>query len=97
MTDTLALSLQSCNMILIDGLHAFDFSLADDGALRIESMDGRELKRWNFSAEQLAAALFDEAGGAWTLSNETSSHQVVCLSAFSASDEEDPAEELEQE
>ena len=83
--------LQTSGMLLINDLHAFDFVL-DAGELRIECMDGRELKRWRFTDAQLAAAHFDDALQAWQISNDTGSHRLVCLSAFSPSDEDDEQE-----
>lgn len=83
--------LETSGMLLINDLHAFDFVL-DAGELRIECMDGRELKRWRFSAEQLAAASFDDAQQSWGISNDTGSYQLVCLSGFSATDEDDEQE-----
>jgi hypothetical protein len=35
-------------MLLIDGLHAFDFT-ADETGLTVECMDGRQLRRWSFT------------------------------------------------
>jgi hypothetical protein len=43
-------------MLLIDGLHAFDFTF-DETGLVIECMDGRQLRRWSFTPEQVAAAM----------------------------------------
>ncbi len=83
--------LETSGMLLIDDLHAFDFVL-DAGELRIECMDGRELKRWKFTSAQLAAAHFDEAQQFWAISNENGSYRLVCLSAFSPSDEDDEQE-----
>ena len=83
--------LETSGMLLINDLHAFDFVL-DAGELRIECMDGRELKRWRFTAEQLAAASFDDVQQSWEISNETGSYQLVCLSGFSVTDEDDEQE-----
>lgn len=95
MSESLATLLQSANLLLIDGLHAFDFTLADDGSLHIEVMDGRAHKRWQFSAEQLQAAQHDPEADAWRLANEQATHMLVCLSAFSATDEEGDDDETE--
>ncbi len=83
--------LETSGMLLIDDLHAFDFVL-DAGELRIECMDGRELKRWHFTAAQIAAANFDETQQFWAISNDKGSYRLVCLSAFSPSDEDDEQE-----
>ncbi|MGR3896067.1 DUF5629 family protein [Pseudomonas sp. 1176_21] len=83
---TLAQALESCDMLLIDGLHAFDF-IFDDTGLRIELMDGRALKKWQFSPEQIGNATL--AGEHWQLSDDTGEHQLVCMSALRASEEDD--------
>jgi len=83
---TLSHVLESCDMLLVDGLHAFDFTY-DDTGLRIECMDGRALKKWSFSPEQIAAARAD--GGDWLIAADTAEHRLVCMSAFRAPDEED--------
>ncbi len=83
-------TLKTNPMLLIDGLHVFDFSLDEAGALRAEAMDGRESKRWSFSAQAVAAATLD--GDTWSVQGEAGPQRIVCLNAFSASDDEtDPA------
>ncbi|QXI39986.1 DUF5629 family protein [Pseudomonas xantholysinigenes] len=86
---TLATALAACDMLLIDGLHAFDFTF-DESGLTIECMDGRQLRRWVFSADQVAAA--SGAGDDWSLSDGEGEHRLVCMSAFRAPDEEDDEE-----
>ena len=54
--DNLTTILATSDMLEIDGLHAFDFSL-DDQKLLIICMDGRAEKRWSFSLEQVKAAV----------------------------------------
>eukprot|EP01133_Synstelium_polycarpum_P000302 gene302-358_t len=44
-TATLPDAFEDCQMVEIDGLHSFDFSL-DDQTLSIICMDGRVEKRW---------------------------------------------------
>ena len=83
MTDTppnLSRALTDSDMLIINGLHAFEFTF--DQQLLIESMDGRELKRWTFSPDQLNAATFDNSLQSWLLSNEDGEHRLVCLSAI---------------
>ncbi|WP_252091220.1 DUF5629 family protein [Pseudomonas sp. MWU13-3659] len=89
---TLATALESCDMLLIDGLHAFDFSF-DETGLTIECMDGRQLRRWAFTADQIAAAT--GAGDDWSLSSVDGEHRLVCMSAFRAPDEEDDEQEMD--
>lgn len=85
--DTLTIALAACNMLEIDGLHAFDFS-ADTTGLRIECMDGRANKRWTFTAQQVTDARFDETLQSWTLASDSGEHRLVCMSAFTAQDDE---------
>ncbi|MDD1016049.1 DUF5629 family protein [Pseudomonas rubra] len=83
---TLSQALASCDMLLIDGLHAFDFTF-DETGLHIELMDGRAFKKWFFTPEQIGAAKLD--GADWLIAADTGEHRLVCMSAFSASEEED--------
>ncbi|CAN7425242.1 DUF5629 family protein [Pseudomonas solani] len=90
---TLLDRLANSDMLEIDGLHAWQFEL-DAGALLIECVDGRTQRRWNFSAEQVQAAQFDAAQGTWTLHDDQGVHSLVCMEAFSGSnDDEDEGEE----
>lgn len=86
----LSTALKDSDMLIIDGLHAFDFTFEE--ALRIESMDGRELKRWTFSPDQLNAATFDSSLQSWLLSNEDGEHRLVCLSAIKGDNNNDEDE-----
>ena len=88
--DTLTRVLATSDMLIINGLHAFDFEL--DQHLQIQSMDGRELKRWTFSPEQLEAATFDESLQSWLLINDDGEHRLVCLSAIQGDNNNDEDE-----
>lgn len=88
--DTLTRVLATSDMLIINGLHAFDFKL--DQQLQIQSMDGRELKRWTFSPEQLEAATFDESLQSWLLINDDGEHRLVCLSAIQGDNNNDEDE-----
>lgn len=88
--DTLTCVLATSDMLIINGLHAFDFKL--DQQLQIQSMDGRELKRWTFSPEQLQAATFDESLQSWLLINDDGEHRLVCLSAIQGDNNNDEEE-----
>lgn len=79
-------------MLLIDGLHAFDFTQPEEGGLRIESMDGRDIKRWFFTSAEIDAATFDVTSQAWQINDAHGIHQLVCMSAFSASDDDSEEE-----
>ena len=83
--DSLILALQGSDMLLIDGLHAFDFTLDDTGLL-IECVDGRALRQWRFTAQQLAAARPIE--GEWALEGEKGPHRLRCMQAFSAREDD---------
>lgn len=88
---TLSQALQTCDMLLIDGLHCFDF-VHDDSGLRAECMDGRALKRWSFSVAQVEAARAE--GEDWLIEGDSGEHRLVCLGAVRApEDDEDDYEE----
>ncbi|AXM95806.1 DUF5629 family protein [Pseudomonas plecoglossicida] len=89
----LATALASCDMLLIDDLHAFEFT-CDETGLTVECMDGRQLRRWSFTAEQVAAAT--GAGEQWQLSDAQGEHRLVCMSAFSAPDEDEDEPDLDE-
>jgi len=89
----LATALASCDMLLIDGLHAFDFTF-DDTGLTVECMDGRQLRRWAFTTDQVAAAT--AAGDEWQLDDTQGQHRLVCMSAFRAPDEENDEPDLDE-
>ncbi len=83
---SLATALATCDMLLIDGLHAFDFTF-DETGLTVECMDGRQLRRWTFTPDQVAAAT--AVGDDWQLHDAQGEHRLVCMSAFRAPDEDD--------
>ena len=88
---TMRAALESSDMLIIDGLHAWDFSL-DDVQLLIKCMDGRAEKRWSFTPQQLDAAVFDDSLQSWTLVGDSGEHRLVCLSAVSASNDDEVGE-----
>ncbi|WLH88013.1 DUF5629 family protein [Pseudomonas sp. FP453] len=92
--NTLTTVLVTSDMLEIDGLHAFDFSL-DAQKLLITAMDGRAEKRWSFSLEQVQAATFDDALQSWTLVGDSGEHRLICLSAFTGNnDDEDDTDDV---
>jgi Family of unknown function (DUF5629) len=91
-TPTLLATLQSTTMLEIDGLHAWDFSLGDD-QLVIQAVDGRDKKIWKFTLAQVETATFDEQLQSWVLTDGSADHRLVCLDAFSPSDEDEAPEE----
>lgn len=91
--ETLTTVLEHADMLEIDGLHAFDFSL-DAETLLITAMDGRAEKRWRFSLEQVRAATFDDTLQSWTLTGDSGEHRLICLSAFTGNNnDEDEADD----
>lgn len=80
-------ALSSADMLLINDLHAFEFTL-DKSGLIIECMDGRELKRWHFVPESIAAARFEAEAGHWLIDGPDGVHRLTCLDAFTATDED---------
>ena len=92
---TMRAALESSDMLIIDGLHAWDFSL-DDVQLLIKCMDGRAEKRWSFTAQQLDAAVFYDSLQSWTLVGDSGEHRLVCLSALSASNDDDACEVVDE-
>lgn len=90
--ENLLAALQTSDMLEIDGLHAFDFTLTEE-QLNIESMDGRERKVWRFTSAQIGAASFDEALQSWVINDGNADHRIVTMSAFAARDEDDEEQE----
>ena len=90
---TLRTALETSDMLVIDGLHAWDFSL-DDVQLLIKCMDGRAEKRWSFSLEQVQAAVFDQTLQSWTLTDDKGEHRLVCMSGVTGNNnDEDEADD----
>lgn len=86
---TLPTALETCDMLLIDTLHAFDFSFDEEQTLHIECMDGRELKRWAFTLAEQQTAQPGAEPDSFVITRDGTSHTLTCLSAFSARDEDD--------
>ncbi|HEK0907284.1 MULTISPECIES: DUF5629 family protein [Pseudomonas] len=89
----LATALQTCDMLLIDGLHAFEFT-CDSSGLTIECMDGRQLRRWSFTPEQIAAARAE--GNDWLLDDAQAEHRLVLMSAFRAPEDDEDEADLQE-
>ncbi|NBA94301.1 DUF5629 family protein [Pseudomonas sp. R5(2019)] len=79
------------SMLLIDDLHAFEFDFDPAQGLKIECMDGRALKRWSFTPAQIEAARLD--GETWLIQSDAGEHRLVCLNAFSASEDDEGEDE----
>ncbi|TLG93168.1 hypothetical protein FEM54_05145 [Pseudomonas edaphica] len=92
-TATLLHAFEDCQMVEIDGLHTFDFSL-DDQKLLIICMDDRAEKRWSFSLEQVKAAVFDPTLQSWTLTGDSGEHRLVCMNGVTGNNnDEDEADD----
>lgn len=99
-TESLLNALEHCDMVEIDGLHAFEFSLYEDDGLHIECMVGKNSLHWEFTPAEVGAATFDEKLQSWLIfgfssdTKTTGEHRLVCLDAFGGSnDEEEPNED----
>ena len=58
---------------------------AEQLLLQIECMDGRTRRVWKFSSAAVLAATFDDVSQCWSLSDADGMQQLNCLSAISAS------------
>lgn len=103
-------ALQSADMLLINDLHAWQFSLqaealviaqaalmagtvctAEQPLLKVECMDGRTKRVWDFNIAQVLAAQFDEPAQGWLLQDANGPQRISCLDAISTSnDDEEP-------
>ncbi|MHC8411005.1 DUF5629 family protein [Pseudomonas sp. Hz4] len=92
-TDTLLATLEHCDMVEIDGLHAFEFSLDKDDNLHIECLDGRVPKQWEFTPAEVEAATFDATLQSWLITGQSGEHRLVCMTAFRSGDDEEEANE----
>lgn len=93
-TPTLLDALRSADMLLIDGLHAWHFELseqagAEQAQLIVECMDGRTRRVWRFNAAAIAAASAGEAPDSWCVEGEAGAHELICLGAISADNEDE--------
>jgi len=91
--DTLLNTLEHCDMVEIDGLHAFEFSLDEDDNLHIECIDGRVSKHWEFTPAEVEAATFDPDLQSWLITGSSGEHRLVCTEAFGGGDDEDDGNE----
>jgi hypothetical protein len=101
MTTTLLTVLQTADMLEINGLYAWQFELHSDPAhngpaLRIECMDGRDLRKWQFSLEQIAAAQHNLATDSWAISDAKGSHELKALAGINA-DNSDAADDTPED
>jgi hypothetical protein len=93
-TDTLLNALENCDMLEIDGLHAFDFFLDEaNNNLHIECMNGRELEHWEFTKVEIDAATFDPTLQSWLITGGSGEHRLVCMAAIGGHDDEEEEHE----
>ncbi|AVU76671.1 hypothetical protein CRX69_16245 [Pseudomonas rhizophila] len=93
LTDTLLHALETCDMLIIDGLHAFDFSLDEQDQLHVECMNGRTLEHWRFTPAQMEAATFDVVKKHWIITSDSGDHHLECVEATSGHDDEEDTHE----
>lgn len=96
-TPTFLGALQGADMLLIDGLHAWQFELNEQATdeqvlLSVECMDGRTRRVWHFSAAAVAAARAGEVADSWRVEGADAVHEVVCLGAIGADNDDDDEE-----
>ena len=96
--DNLLSALQQADMLEIDDLHAWQFSLdeaqlqAPSSAvfLQIECMDGRALRKWQFSLAEVQAAQYQADTESWTLHGADQAHRLKCFAAISGDNQDEP-------
>lgn len=100
--------LEMSDMLLIDGLHAWQFELdeslldraeaaADAGeafaseevVLRVEVVDGRDRRQWQFTYNEVMEAQHQAEDESWVLQQGEQQYRLSCLGALSASGEDD--------
>lgn len=100
--------LELTDMLELDGLHAWEFSLdedlldraelaaeagqafaSEDVVLRVEALDGRDKRRWQFTYNQVMEAQYQSGDDSWTLRSEGGENRLRCLGAVSASGDDE--------
>lgn len=98
-------ALSNADMLEIDDLHAWQFQLddallaehragtqahSDAPLLSIECMDGRALRKWHFSLNQVVAARFDGEADAWAIRGTADTHLIRCFAAVTGDNSDQP-------
>jgi len=98
-------ALSHADMLEIDDLHAWQFSLdnnqlaqhpagsqpaSDAPVLSIECMDGRALRKWHFSLAQVIATRFDGEADAWSINGTAGTQLITCFAAVSGDNADQP-------
>ena len=86
--------LGNADMLIIDGLHAWQFALdeanqpfaSEATLLTIDLVDGRTRRQWQFSYNQIMEAQRDADDESWLLEGP---HRLQCLSAIGGEDEDE--------
>lgn len=100
--------LEMADMLLIDGLHAWQFELdealldraeaaadasepfaSEEVVLRVEVVDGRDRRQWQFTYNEVMEAQHQAEDDSWVLLQGEREHRLCCLGAHSASGEDD--------
>ena len=98
-------ALQCADMLLINDLHAWQFSLEPAALalaqsatetelplLKVECMDGRTRRVWTFSVAAVLAAQLDPLSQCWLLDDATGQQRISCLDAISATNDDEESE-----
>ncbi len=102
---TLLAALQAADMLFINDLHAWQFSLepaalalAQAAAglelplLKVECMDGRTRRVWSFNVAAVLAAQLEPSSQCWVLHDSNGKQRISCLDAISATNDDDELE-----
>jgi len=89
--EQLLAALQQADMLEVDDLHAWHFELdqaqldapAERPFLHIECMDGRTLRKWQFSLAEVQAAQYQAVDDCWALHSGGQPHRLRCFAAIS--------------
>ena len=103
-------ALQSADMLLVNDLHAWQFSLEPAALalvhaaaglelplLKVECMDGRTRRVWTFSVAAVLAAQLNSQSHCWTVHDSNGEQRISCLDAISASNDDDGEEQADPE
>ena len=62
---------------------------SEDTLLRIELMDGRERRKWQFSYNEVMEARYQEANHSWLIAAGDRQHRLLCQDDIAASADND--------
>ena len=81
------------NVTAVAGRFADAQQRSREAAERIQ-FDGRQLRRWTFTPEQITAAI--AVGDEWQLDDADGAHRLVCMSTFRAPDDDEDESDLDE-